>query len=154
MSVSALEGPGLSRLHDEVLHRPLVQLGEGLCLRDGGHVVQTEPEAELLQLPGLVLDCRGVQHGHVIHGDSLSDDPLTPSLQLLLHVAVCEVQQADGILGREIDLVSVEVEQEGSVDRVTEVDDVNTGSSTRFESMLCFIRRCFTESNYIVGGEI
>ena len=105
MSVSALEGPGLSRLHDEVLHRPLVQLGEGLCLRDGGHVVQAEPEAELLQLPGLVLDGGGIEHGHVVHGDSLPDDPLTPSLQLLLTVTVGEVQQSDGVLWRKVHLV-------------------------------------------------
>ena len=120
MSVSALEGPGLSRLHDEVLHRPLVQLGEGLGLCDGGHVVQTEPEAELLQLPGLILDGGGVQHGHVVHGDALPDDPLAPPLQLLLAVTVGEVQQADGVLGREIHLVRVEVEEERPVDRLVD----------------------------------
>ena len=100
LRVSALESPRLRGLHDEVLHGPFVQLSEGLGLSDGGHVVQTEPEAELLQLPGLVLDGGGVQHGHVVHGDSLSDDPLTPSLQLLLTVTVGEVQQSDGVLWR------------------------------------------------------
>ena len=40
-------------LGDEVLDGALVQLGEGLRLSDGRHVVQRELEAELLKLTGL-----------------------------------------------------------------------------------------------------
>ena len=44
------------------------------------HVVETELEAELLEFPGLVFDGGGVQHGHVLHCDPLSYNPLTPPL--------------------------------------------------------------------------
>ena len=41
----------------------------------------------------LVLDGGGVEHGHVVYGDALLDDPLTALLQLLLTVRVGQVQQ-------------------------------------------------------------
>ena len=78
----------------------------------------------------LVLDGGGVQHGDVVHGDPLPDDPLAPPLELQLAVAVGEVQQPDGVLGREVHGVGVEVEEEGAVDGVAEVADVDAALHT------------------------
>ena len=52
----------------------------------------------------LILDGGGVEHGHVIHGDALPDDPLAAPLQLLLAVAVGQVQQTDRVLGGQVHL--------------------------------------------------
>ena len=78
----------------------------------------------------LVLDSGGVQHGDVVHGDPLPDDPLAPPLELQLAVAVGEVQQPDGVLGREVHGVGVEVEEEGAVHGVAEVADVDAALHT------------------------
>ena len=78
----------------------------------------------------LVLDGGGVQHGDVVHGDPLPDDPLAPPLELQLAVAVGEVQQPDGVLGREVHGVGVEVEEEGAVDGVAEVADIDAALHT------------------------
>ncbi len=45
--------PCTQHLCDKILDCSLVQLAEGLGLRDGCHVVQAELEAEILQLLGL-----------------------------------------------------------------------------------------------------
>ena len=74
----------------------------------------------------LVFDGGGVQHGHVVHGDSLPDDPLAPPLELQLAVAVGEVQEPDGVLGREVHSVRVQIKEEGSVHRIAEMADVDT----------------------------
>ena len=78
----------------------------------------------------LVLDGGGVQHGDIVHGDALPDDPLAPPLELQLAVAVGEVQQPDGVLGREVHGVGVEVEEEGAVHGVAEVADVDAALHT------------------------
>ena len=54
--------------------------------------------------PHLILDGGGVEHGDVIHSDALPDDPLAAPLQLLLAVAVGQVQQTDRVLGGQVHL--------------------------------------------------
>ncbi len=60
---SGLEGAAPGGLGDEVLEDALVETREGVSLRHSRHVVQAEPEAEVLQLVSVVLkkDHRAVQ---------------------------------------------------------------------------------------------
>ena len=39
----------------------------------------------------LILDRRSVEHGDIVDGDPLTDDPLATALQLLLAIRVCQV---------------------------------------------------------------
>ena len=79
-----------------------------------------------IHIPYLVFNGSGVEHGDVIHSDALPNDSLTPPLELKLTVAVGEVQEPDGVLWRKVNSVCVEIEEEGAVDWVAEVADVNT----------------------------
>ena len=81
-------------------------------------------------MPYLVLDGGGIQHGHIVHGDPLPDDPLAPPLELQLAVAVGEVQEPDSVLGWEIHGVRVQIKEEGPVHCVAEVADVDTALNT------------------------
>lgn len=93
--------------------------------------------------------CRQQGEG-VLHGDSLLDELLTQTLQAILTVGRGQIQQAcsrhtktstskhtnqepceqkhkltDGVLGRQVDRVGVEEMQEGSVDRVGELANLD-----------------------------
>ena len=90
---SELECAILGSHSNEILRNSLIEMHEGLSLRHRCHVIQNEPEAELLQPRRIVFDCCRIQHGSVFHADTLPYDSLAESLQVQLTVSIGQIQQ-------------------------------------------------------------
>lgn len=122
---SVFEGPTAAGSADELFEHVAIDLPEGCSLCHLCQVVHTELEAELLQVLSVVSHGGREQREGVLHGDASLDDVLTQTFQTVLTVRCGQVQQADGVLWGQVYIVSVEELQEGAVDGVGELVDLN-----------------------------
>ena len=65
--ISASESVVQRSLLDEILEHIFVQKSEGLSLGDGRHVVQAEPEAEVLEFPKTINNSMKRRENHSSH---------------------------------------------------------------------------------------
>ena len=69
--ISASESVVQRSLLDEILEHIFVQKSEGLSLGDGRHVVQAEPEAEVLEFPKTINNSMKRREAHSRHFSQL-----------------------------------------------------------------------------------
>lgn len=122
---SVLEGSMAAGSTDKLLQHVAIQLPEGRGLGHLSHMVHTELEAETFQVLCIVAHGGSQQREGVVHGDASLDDVLTQALQAVLAVGRGQVQQTNSVLRRQVYGVGVEELQEGAVDGVGELVDLN-----------------------------